>query len=221
MSGLSLAEIFHGLVEELTSGRMGADVYASLFRLFAGLFLAILVGTPLGLWLGHHSRVRRFLVPPLNFLRSISPLAWIPFAVVWFGIGDPPVIFLIFVGCLLPWLFATAHAVQTVPDVYFRVAHDHHFQGWELLSRITFPAIAPSLLQTSRLIATLGWIILVPAEMLAGREGLGFAIMDARNGMRIDLLVVNILVIGALAHAVDTLLQRLALRPEVRWGHER
>lgn len=221
MSGLTLSEIVNGLVEEVVSGRMGADVYASLFRLFAGLFLAIGVGTPFGLWLGHHSRMRRFLVPPLNFLRSISPLAWIPFAVVWFGIGDPPVIFLIFIGCVLPWLFATAHAVQTVPDVYFRVAHDHHFHGWDLLSRITFPAIAPSLLQTARLVATLGWIILVPAEMLAGREGLGFAIMDARNGMRIDLLVVNILVIGALAHGADTLLQRLALRPEVRWGHER
>ena len=221
MNGLSVSDILQGLIDEVTSGRMGADVYASLFRLLAGLLLAISFGTPVGLWLGHHARVRRYLIPPLNFLRSISPLAWIPFAVVWFGIGDPPVIFLVFIGCVLPWLFATAQAVQSVPEVYFRVAQDHQFHGWELLSRITFPAIAPSLLQTSRLVATLGWIILVPAEMLAGREGLGFAIMDARNGMRIDLLVVNILVIGALAHAADVLLQRLALRPEVRWGHER
>lgn len=221
MSGLSLAEIFQGLVSEATSGRLGADVYASLYRLLAGLFCAVLVGTPVGLWLGHRVRLRKLLVPPLNFLRSISPLAWIPFAVVWFGVGDPPVVFLVFVGCVLPWLFATAHAVQSVPEVYFRVASDHSFHGWELLSRITFPAIAPSLLQTARLVATLGWIILVPAEMLAGREGLGFAIMDARNGMRIDLLIVNILAIGALAHGADTLLQRLALRPEVRWGHER
>jgi NitT/TauT family transport system permease protein len=216
-----LVEIFKGLITEATSGRLGADVYASLYRLLAGLFLAVIIGTPIGLWLGHHVRLRKMLVPPLNFLRSISPLAWIPFAVVWFGVGDPPVVFLVFVGCVLPWLFATANAVQSVPEVYFRVASDHNFQGWELLSRITFPAIAPSLLQTARLIATLGWIILVPAEMLAGREGLGFAIMDARNGMRIDLLIVNILAIGALAHAADTLLQRLALRPEVRWGHER
>ena len=221
MTNMTWAEIFQAVAGEWTSGRLVADIYASLFRHIAGVFLAVLVGTPVGMWLGHHARLRRFIIPPLNFLRSISPLAWIPFAVVWFGVGDPPVVFLVFVGCVLPWVFATAQAVQSVPEVYFRVARDHSFKGIELLSQIIFPAIAPSLLQTGRLVATLGWIILVPAEMLAGREGLGFAIMDARNGMRVDLLILNILVIGALAHSADVILERLRKTPMLRWGHER
>lgn len=216
-----MTELLSAIRDEFATGRVGADVYASVFRHLAGLFLAIVVGTPLGLWLGNTQAWRQMLTTPLNFLRSISPLAWIPFAVVWFGLGDPPVVFLVFVGCLFPWVFATALAVQSVPRVYLSVARDHAFAPREVLFDVIFPAIAPRLLQTSRLVATLGWIILVPAEMLAGREGLGFAIMDARNGMRIDLLVLNILVIGSLAHSMDTLLARVQRHPSLRWGHER
>lgn len=216
-----MTEIFVAIKDEFSSGRVSADVYASVFRHLAGLFLAVLIGTPVGLWLGHMAALRRLLSTPLNFLRSVSPLAWIPFAVIWFGLGDPPVVFLVFVGCLFPWIFATALAVQAVPRVYLSVARDHGFSSREILLDVVLPAIAPRLLQTCRLIATLGWIVLVPAEMLAGREGLGFAIMDARNGMRIDLLILNILVIGSLAHSMDTLLARLQRQPFLRWGHER
>lgn len=216
-----MTDIFLAVKDEFASGRVSADVYASVFRHLAGLFLAVIIGTPAGLWLGHVASLRRFLSTPLNFLRSISPLAWIPFAVIWFGLGDPPVVFLVFVGCLFPWIFATALAVQSVPRVFLSVARDHGFSSREILLDVVLPAIAPRLLQTCRLIATLGWIVLVPAEMLAGREGLGFAIMDARNGMRIDLLILNILVIGSLAHSMDTLLARLQRQPFLRWGHER
>ncbi len=218
---MTLTEISQAWLAEVSSGRALWDSYASVYRLAVGLFLAVVVGTPLGLLLGHSVRTFRWLATPLNFLRSISPLAWIPFAVVWFGVGDWPVVFLVFVGTVLPWIFSSATAVTTVPEVYFQVARDHRVEGTALFSDIIFPAMLPTLVRNFRVIATLAWVILVPAEMLAGREGLGFAIMDARNGMRLDLLIFNMLLIGAFAHLQDLFLARLLRHPTLRWGHAR
>src|SRR2546426_5094936 len=88
-----------GIGEEIRTGRLLGDLVASLFRVTTGFMLAVLLGVPVGLWLGHHVRSRLALLPAINFFRSLSPLAWIPFAILWFGIGDLPAIFLIFMAC--------------------------------------------------------------------------------------------------------------------------
>ena len=208
------------LQAEISSGRILADSIASLFRWASGFFLAGILGIPLGLFLGKHEGMRLFILPYLNVLRSLSPLAWIPFAVIWFGIGDPPVIFLIFLGCVFPLLFATMNAVFSVPRVYDQVASEYQFEGAEYFFKILFPAVLPQIVASTRLVAGLAWIVLVPGEMLAGKEGLGFAILDARNGMRTDLLLINMMVIALIAHGIDHLLQRLNQKSAVRWSHE-
>src|SRR5213592_4758928 len=107
--------------------------------------LAVVLGVPVGLWLGHHVRSRFALLPGINFFRSLSPLAWIPFAILWFGIGDPPAIFNIFMASFFPLALATTSAVAAIPSVYFRVAEDYGIRGSEMLRRITLPAILPEL----------------------------------------------------------------------------
>jgi len=213
--------VARGFGEELSTGRLPNDLVASLFRVTAGFALAVALGLPAGLWLGYSARARAALLPAVNFFRSLSPLAWIPFAILWFGIGDLPAIFLIFMASFFPIVLATVAAVASIPAVYFRVAEDYGLGGAELLTQVTLPAIAPQVITSLRVTAGVAWLVVVAAEMIAGRDGLGFAIWDARNGLRMDLLVSGMVVIGVIGVVIDRLLVRLMRIRSVRWGYER
>lgn len=217
----SPAAVAKGFVEELRNGRLLDDVVASLFRVTIGFALAVFTGIPAGLWLGHHARARVAFLPVVNFFRSLSPLAWIPFAILWFGIGDLPTIFLIFMASFFPVVLATLAAVASIPSVYFRVARDYGFSNNEVLTKVTLPAIAPQVITSLRVTAGLAWLVVVAAEMIAGRAGLGFAIWDARNGLRMDLLVCGMIVIGVIGVVIDRVLLQLTAISSVRWGYER
>jgi NitT/TauT family transport system permease protein len=217
----SPVSVGEGFASEIWSGRMFNDVVASLWRVATGFMLAAALGVPLGLLLGRGSHARTAFLPAINFFRNLSPLAWIPFAILWFGIGDPPAIFLIFMASFFPITLATAAAVAGIPSVYFRVAEDYGLGRIEMLMQVTLPAIAPQVITVLRVTAGLAWVVVVAAEMIAGRDGLGFAIWDARNGLRIDLLVAGMIVIGIIGVVIDRLLVRLTTIPSVRWGYER
>jgi NitT/TauT family transport system permease protein len=214
-------DVARGVALELRSGRLVTDAVASLFRVSAGFLLAVGLGLPAGLLLGHSARARAAFLPLVNFFRSLSPLAWIPFAILWLGIGDPPAIFLIFMAAFFPIVLSTTAAVANIPSVFFRVARDLGIKGPALLSGVTLPAIAPQVITALRVAAGLSWLVVVAAEMIAGRDGLGFAVWDARNGLRIDLLAAAMLVIGVIGAALDRLLVQLTKIPSVRWGYER
>ena len=217
----SPAAVARGFVEEFRNGRLVDDVVASLFRVTVGFALAVFTGIPAGLWLGHHARARIAFLPVVNFVRSLSPLAWIPFAILWFGIGDLPTVFLIFMASFFPVVLATVAAVANIPSVYFRVARDYGFSNNEVLTKVTLPAIAPQVITSLRVTAGLAWLVVVAAEMIAGRAGLGFAIWDARNGLRMDLLVCGMIVIGVIGVVIDRVLLQLTRISSVRWGYER
>ena len=215
------ADVARGLASELASGRLLDDVVASLFRVSSGFLLAVAGGVPAGLLLGHSARARAAFLPLVNFFRSLSPLAWIPFAILWLGIGDAPVVFLIFMAAFFPIVLSTSAAVASIPSVFFRVARDLGIRGPRLLGSVTLPAIAPQVITTLRVTAGLSWLVVVAAEMIAGRDGLGFAVWDARNGLRIDLLASTMVVIGVIGIVLDRVLVRLTRIPSVRWGYER
>jgi NitT/TauT family transport system permease protein len=217
----SPAEVLAGFAEEVQRGRMFDDVIASLYRVAAGFLLAVLLGVPTGLVIGLKLKAREALLPTLNFFRSLSPLAWIPFAIMWFGIGDVPAIFLIFMTGYFPIALAAAAAVANIPSVYFKVAKDYGLHREKLLLQVTLPAIMPQIITALRITAGLSWVVVVAAEMIAGRDGLGFLIWDARNQLRPDLLVVGMVVIGLIGVALDRLLVQLTRIPSVRWGYEK
>jgi NitT/TauT family transport system permease protein len=210
-----------GFGEEVRSGRLLSDLIASLFRVGAGFTLAAICGVPLGLWMGVQAKVRAALLPLVNFFRSLSPLAWIPFAILWFGIGDAPAVFLIFMTTFFPIVLSTTVAVASIPSIYFMVGRDHGFSQRELIRQVVLPAIAPQIITALRMTAGLAWLVVVAAEMIAGRDGLGFAIWDARNGLRMDLLVSGMVVIGVIGMVLDRVLTRLTNIPSVRWAYER
>jgi NitT/TauT family transport system permease protein len=217
----SPAEAAAALVAEIRNGRLFNDVMASLFRELAGFGLAAALGVPVGLVLGRQATARAAFLPSLNFFRNLSPLAWMPFAILWFGVGDVPAIFLIFLAGVFPIALATLVAVQEVPSRYIRVAIEFGMQPSEVLWKVTLPAILPQVLTSLRVTAGLCWLVLVAAEMIAGRDGVGFAVMDARNGLRTDILVAEMIVIGTIGILIDRMLSRLANVPSVRWGYER
>ena len=213
--------VVRGFGEEIRAGRLFDDLIASVFRVSTGFLIAVALGIPLGLILGQRARGRRALLPTINFFRNLSPLAWIPFAILWFGIGDRPAIFLIFMASFFPIVLATIAAVASIPTVYFRVAENYGYRGAELLTQVTLPAIAPQVITALRITAGLAWVVVVAAEMIAGQDGLGYAVWDSRNGLRVDLLVVNMIVIGLIGVVIDRLLLLLTRLPNIRWGYER
>jgi NitT/TauT family transport system permease protein len=206
---------------EIASGRLIDDTIASLYRVAWGFITAVLAGVPLGLVVGRSRRTREALLPWVNFFRSLSPIAWIPFGIIWFGVGDPPAIFIIFLATFFQIILATAAAAATVPKVFYRVALDMSLTPTEVLFQITLPAIMPQLVTALRVAIGVAWMVVVAAEMIAVRSGLGFLIIDARNGLRMDLVVCGMITIGAIGIGLDIVFSRLARIPSVRWGFER
>lgn len=217
-SPLSVLKSFR---EELLAGRLLNDIIASLWRVAVGFVISAALGIPAGLWLGQHLRARQAFLPMLNFFRFLSPLAWIPFAILWFHIGDKPAIFLIFMATFFPLVLATMAAVSTIPNIYFRVAEDYNYTGFELLTKVTFPAVLPQVITALRVSYGIAWVVIVAAEMVGCQDGLGYGIWEARNGLRLDSAVCYMIVIGVLGMGIDRLLAQLTKLPNVSWGYER
>ena len=214
-------EVAAAFRSELASGRLLDDTVASLYRVAWGFITAVIAAVPLGLVIGRHAAPRAALMPWINFFRSLSPIAWIPFAIVWFGVGDPPAIFIIFIATFFQVVLATAAAAGSVPKVYYRVADELGLTGHHVLFQITLPAILPQLVIALRVAIGVAWMVVVAAEMIAVRSGLGFLIVDARNGLRMDLVVCGMITIGAIGIGLDAVFSRLARIPSVRWGFDR
>lgn len=213
--------VFKSFLQEVENGRLFNDIIASLFRVSLGYLLGVVLAIPFGLLLGHYKVWQTATLPFVNFFRNLSPLTWIPFAILWFGIGDLSVIFLIFMTVFFPLVLATIAAVAAIPKVYFRVAQDHNFTAFQTLTQVTFPAILPELVTALRVTAGVSWLVVVAAEMIAGSDGLGYAVWDARNGLRIDLLIVAMIVIGIIGVIIDRILTQMSKHPRISWSYEK
>jgi NitT/TauT family transport system permease protein len=207
--------------EDIMSGNLLNDMVASLWRVAVGFILSAVLGIPVGLWLGQHITARQAFLPLLNFARFLSPLAWIPFAILWFHIGDKPAVFLIFMATFFPLALAVMSAVATIPAIYFRVAKDYNYKGFELITKVTFPAVLPQIITALRVSYGISWIVIVAAEMVGCQDGLGYGIWVASNGLRLDSAACYMIVIGLLGMGIDRFLLQFSKIPKVRWGYER
>ncbi len=205
----SPSKVIHGMGELIASGALLRHSIASLFRVTAGFYLAVVFAIPLGILLGRMEVLNLMLNPVIQFLRPISPLAWIPLAVLWFGIGDRPAIFLIFLACFFPIVVATAIAARAINPIFLQVAANFKFNRWETMTKIIIPAIMLNVLTALRLTVAIGWLVVVAAEMLAVRSGLGYLILDSRNALRMDYVMVGMVMIGLIGIMLDYLMQRL------------
>ena len=207
--------------ELAASGMLAKHTVASLFRVTVGFYSAALLGIPLGIVLGMSKTISSLIGPLIQFLRPISPLAWIPLAMLWFGIGDPPAIFLIFLSSFFPLVVSTAIAVESINPTYFHVAANFSFSRWETITKVVLPAIAPDVVTALRLTVTIAWLVVVAAEMIAVQSGLGFLILDSRNALRMDYVMDAMIVIGWVGLLLDFLMRRLSSIDAVSWCQNR
>ena len=212
-------EVARGLGQLAARDVLAAYIADSLRRVATGFILATVIGLPLGVILGWYPAAARAVNPLIQMMRPISPLAWMPLAVIWFGIGESAPIFLIFLGAFFPIVVATTTAVSNVPRVFILGGQNFGLSGIEILRRVIFPAMLPRMLTGLRLSLGIAWLVVVAAEMIAVDSGLGYLIIDSRNaGKRYDLVVAGMLVIGVIGFILDLLMRRLERLRSVQWG---
>lgn len=208
-----------GLIELAQKGVLVKYIIASLFRVFSGFLLAVFIGIPFGLLLGWFLPAMRAFNPAIQVLRPISPIAWIPVAILWFGVSDLAPIFLIFLASLFPITTSAMAAVQNIQQVYIRAARNFGIGGLQLFKKVVLPAALPQILTGLRLALGIAWLVVVAAEMIAVNSGLGYLIIDARNaGKRYDLVVAGMVMIGLIGLGLDLLVRQMEKLDEVRWG---
>ncbi len=215
-SPLSVAK---GFGELSRKGLLWSYTLDSLTRVCTGFALAMLAGVPLGFALGWYPKLAQVVSPTIELLRPISPIAWIPVAVLFFGVGDKPAVFLIFLGAFFPLVIACADGVSRVPISYRHAGRNFGLSDFALLRRVVVPASFPQVLAGLRLAFGIAWLVLVAAEMVAVNSGLGYLVIDSRNaGKRYDLVVAAMLLIGAIGLLLDILFRRMEKLSSVRWG---
>ncbi len=200
------------LFEMLVTGEAWQMMVPSLARVMQGLALAVAIGVPVGIAIGRVPALREITNIPFQFLRMISPLSWMPIAVMAFATWDGAIVFLITVAAVWPVLFSTAAGLKRVDPAWFRVARNLGARPWHMLFTIILPAISQDILTGIRLALGVAWIVLVPAEYLGVTSGLGYAINDARDTLEYDRLAATVVIIGVIGFALDFVCQQAITR---------
>jgi NitT/TauT family transport system permease protein len=215
----SPGDVERGIVELLEKGVLWAYIGDSLRRVAVGFGASVILGIPLGLIFGWYPAVAQVVNPTIQMVRPISPIAWIPLSIVWFGVGDKASIFLIFMGAFFPIVVAAMNGVRNVPSMFRRAGRNFGLRPAQLLARVVFPAALPQIIVGLRIALGIAWLVVVAAEMIAVDSGLGYLVMDSRNsGKRYDLVVAAMLMIGIIGLALDVSFRRLEKVKSVRWG---
>ena len=208
----SLAATASSLWELLGRGELYLHIAVSLKRIFVGLFIALLVGVPLGLLVGSSRNLEAATTPAFQFLRMISPLSWMPIVVMLMGVGDQPIYFLLTFAAVWPIILNTSAGVKAIDRHWLQLGASLSATRWETLRSIIFPAVVGHILTGLRLAIGVVWIVLVPCEMLGVNEGLGYFILDTRDRLAYSELMAAVLLIGLIGWLLDAL---------ARWLHRR
>ena len=213
-------QVVTGTVELIRDGSLWDHIGASLLRVGVGFALAVIVAVPLGLWMGWVRGAYDTLNPMFQILRPISPIAWIPIAILWFGVGNASPIYLIFISSVFPMVVQTTSGVHTIEKRYLWAAENFGVSRFTLFTRVVIPAVLPQIIVGMRIGLGVAWLVVVAAEMIALRSGLGFLIIDSRNaGNRYDLVIAGMIIIGLIGLLLDGAMRLLEGLKMVRWRY--
>lgn len=215
-------QVVTGTLELAEDGTLWEHIGASLFRVGTGFLIAVLVAIPMGLWMGRVDAAYRTLNPVFQIMRPISPIAWIPLAILWFGVGDVSPVFLIFIAAVFPMIVQTASGVHTIERRYLHAAENFGVSRATLFRQVIVPAVLPEIVVGMRIGLGVAWLVVVAAEMIALHSGLGYLIIDSRNaGNRYDLVIAGMIIIGLIGLMLDGLMRLLEGLKSVRWRYGR
>jgi NitT/TauT family transport system permease protein len=198
-----------GFIAWLFSGELPLDLFATSYRVVVGFCIGAGLALPLGLFMGTIDGVYKLFNPLIQILRPIPPIAYIPLAILWFGLGDPPAFFLISLGVFFPVLMNTISGVRHVDSIYLRAAQNLGAGGLTMFARVILPAATPQILTGLRVGIGVGFICVIVAEMIAVNNGLGFRILEAREFFWSDKIIAGMLTIGLLGLGIDTGMNRI------------
>jgi NitT/TauT family transport system permease protein len=191
------------------SGELPLDAFATIYRVVAGFCIGAGLALPLGLFMGSSKWVYKLCNPLVQILRPIPPIAYIPLAILWFGLGNPPAFFLISLGVFFPVLMNTITGVRQVDSIYLRAAQNLGANRLTMFTHVILPAATPHILTGLRVGVGVGFICVIVAEMIAVNSGLGFRILEAREFFWSDKIIAGMLTIGILGLAIDTGMNKL------------
>lgn len=211
--------VFERAVETTRDMTLPTYTAQSVLRLLAGLVLGNAVAVPLAIAIALNRRVSDLLLPLLAFLQSIAGIAWIPLAIIWFGIGNGAVVFVVANIIFFSMIYNTVVGVQSIPLAVRRAVLSHGGGGIEILTELIIPGALVQIILGMRTSVALGWRALVAAEMLAGTGGLGYMTLEAVQWYRTDTVIMGMLLIGILWLMIDRLIfLPLENATVVRWG---
>ena len=213
-------QVVIGTIELIGDGTLWEHIGASLLRVGVGFLLAVAFAVPLGLWMGWVRGAFETLNPIFQILRPISPIAWIPIAILWFGVGNASPIYLIFISSVFPMIVQTTAGVHSIEKRYLRAAENFGVSRYTLFSQVVIPAVLPQIIVGMRVGLGVAWLVVVAAEMIALRSGLGYLIIDSRNaGNRYDLVIAGMIIIGLIGLLLDGAMRLLEGLKWVRWRY--
>ncbi len=213
-------QVVAGTLELARDGTLWEHIGASLFRVAAGFGIAVAFAIPLGLWMGRVHGAFVTLNPIFQILRPISPIAWIPISILWFGVGNASPIYLIFIASVFPMIVQTTVGVHTIEKRFLRAADNFDAPRGKFFMQVVLPATLPQIITGMRIGLGVAWLVVVAAEMIALRSGLGYMIMDARNaGNRYELVVAGMIIIGLIGLMLDGIMRMLESMKIVRWRY--
>ncbi len=191
------------------SGELLRDTAGSMYRVLVGFALGAGLALPLGLAMGANQRVYAWLNPLMQVLRPIPPIAYIPLAILWFGLGNAPAVFLIAIGAFFPVLINTIAGVRQVDSIYIRAARNLGVNQHTMFVRVMLPAAVPYILSGVRIGIGTAFIVVIVSEMIAVNNGLGFRILEAREYFWSDKIIAGMISIGMLGLGIDVAMNKL------------
>jgi NitT/TauT family transport system permease protein len=191
------------------SGELIHDSMGSLYRVIVGFVIGAGLALPLGLAMGASARVYAWMNPLVQLLRPIPPIAYIPLSILWFGLGNPPAVFLIALGAFFPVLMNTIAGVRQVDGIYIRAARNLGASGGTMFLRVMLPAAVPYILSGVRIGIGTAFIVVIVSEMIAVNNGLGFRILEAREYFWSDKIIAGMISIGLIGLFIDIGMNKL------------
>ncbi|WP_407431608.1 ABC transporter permease [Methanobrevibacter sp.] len=199
----SPVDVLYSAINILQSGKLVQNTIDTLFKVFSGLILASVVAIPLGILMGWYHTLEDLCSFVISILRPIPPVAWIPFSILWFGIGTVPAVFIIFMGCVFPILVYTLDGVKRTDKVLIESAQTLGANDWNVLKRVILPSAVPYIVSGLKVGVGIALMCTISAEMIGSSSGLGYMILTATNLFDTGTTVVGMLVIGLIGLVLD------------------
>ena len=198
------------------TGQLPVHVGASMLRVLEGFAAAAALGIALGVAVGISTTVARFTDLIIQILRPIPPIAWIPLAILWFGIGEASKVYIIFLGAFFPIIIGVIEGIRNTDHRYVEVARAFETSRWKLIRSVVLPGALPTIITGLRIGLGNAWVCVVAAELIAAERGVGYIIVDGREMSRPDLVIAGMISIGVIGKLMDVGLRRME-RALVPW----